>query len=112
MWHFAPSDDPNAGNSVESLLPHCEAALSLLFDEQTAAALPQSQQLPQEAIHLQMHTLIIGVLYYTLVGNAKASSLRLSRLHLLLDANPSGSDATAYVKVNCHWSLTALEHIF
>jgi hypothetical protein len=99
MWHSGPSNDPNAGNSVESLLPHCEVALSLFFDEQAVPGPQQSQQLPQETIHLQMHTLIIGVLYYTLVGNAKASSMRLSRLHLLLDANPSGPDATAYVKV-------------
>lgn len=46
-----------------------------------------------------MHTLIVGVLYYTLVGNAKASSLRLSRLHALLDANPSDGDNAAYLKV-------------
>lgn len=99
MWHTGPSNDPNAGNSVESLLPHCETALSLFYDEQAVAGPPQSQQLPQESIHLQMHTLIIGVLYYTLVGNAKASSVRLSRLHLLLDANPSSTDSTSYVKV-------------
>ena len=100
MWHSGPSDDLNAANSVESLLPHCEAALSLSFDEHAAAPPAQPQQLPQEIIHLQIHALIIGVLYYTLVGDARASSLRLTRLHLLLDANPSDPDATAHVKVS------------
>lgn len=118
MWHARPNEDLNAGNSIAALLPRCEATLYLQFNEPANSQAPIPPELPSETLHLQMHTLIISVLYYALVGNAKASSLRLSRLHVLLDATPADIDSVAYLRVSlCSshgmmWSMILIPNVF
>ncbi|KAF8308394.1 hypothetical protein DL93DRAFT_1893951 [Clavulina sp. PMI_390] len=94
MWHARRNENPGAGDSVATFLAYCEAALHLPFD---APSMPEVAQLPPITIQLQLHTLIIGVLYFTLTGNADQASRRLTRLYVVLDESPQ--DTEAYLKI-------------
>lgn len=113
MWHARANEDPNAGDSVANLLPFCERVLQLEFPVPGAPrtnAPDVNMDLAPEVLHLQMHTLAIGVIYYTLVGNTKASSPRLAKLHALLDASPPDAENGAYLQVRTktHYSFQSL----
>ncbi|KAJ3761926.1 hypothetical protein EV360DRAFT_36798 [Lentinula raphanica] len=96
-------------NQVEDALAEAEQALGLEFpDQQDPSASQPAGQSPRKGLRngsgqtapasksktfdshfersMAMHTLIIGVVFYTYVGRLSNASQRLSHLHTLLDA--------------------------
>ncbi|KAF9518167.1 hypothetical protein BS47DRAFT_1338740 [Hydnum rufescens UP504] len=95
-WHGTMNP---ADQSIQGSLPEAESALGLVFDVPDGSA-PFSSDPTERGVNtllerMQMHVLVISVLYYTFIGDSKAASPRLSRLHQLLDvlALTKGADA-------------------
>jgi hypothetical protein len=95
-----------ADQSIQGSLPEAESALGLVFDVPDGSA-PFSSDPTERGVdmlleRMQMHVLVISVLYYTLIGDSKAASPRLSRLHQLLDVLALTKGADAFLTVGTH----------
>jgi hypothetical protein len=70
--------------TIGSSLNETEEALQIRFPDPNADSLP-STEVPAAETALRLHLLIMGVVYYTYAGDMEHASLRLTRLHELLD---------------------------
>ena len=70
--------------TVGSSLNEAEEALQIRFPDPTANP-PITTEVPAAETALRLHLLIMGVVYYTYAGDIENASLRLTRLHELLD---------------------------
>ncbi|EGN93559.1 hypothetical protein SERLA73DRAFT_63805, partial [Serpula lacrymans var. lacrymans S7.3] len=71
---------------VQLSLSSAEGALGLSYDPAAPGPIPQPQHAAALGVSMALHTLMIGVTFYTHVGLALESSPRLSHLHALLDS--------------------------
>ncbi|THH06827.1 hypothetical protein EW145_g3811 [Phellinidium pouzarii] len=86
--------DAGMWESVSDSLTLAESVLGVSYDISSSSTSDKGKKKeefmcfedPFEAA-MAIHTLIMGVVYYTHLGQAKASSLRLSHLHALLDSD-------------------------
>ena len=90
---------------VGTSLKEAEEAFQMDFDV-VNPALSQRTEEPEAETALQLHLLIMGVVYYTYTGDVGKSSSRLNRLHELLDKGalkklgPSGIiEVSAYTRL-------------
>ncbi|KAF8346134.1 hypothetical protein F5887DRAFT_962841 [Amanita rubescens] len=69
---------------IGTSLNEAEEAFQIKFPD-SSAALPLATEVPAAETALRLHVLIMGIIYYTYAGDTENASLRLSRLHELLD---------------------------
>lgn len=83
-WHAHPGPGSSNEQSVAECLTEVESSLGLDFTDQSHLSHPAVSPF---VTNLRTHALIIGVLYFTLIGSSIQSSARLKKLHEILDAN-------------------------
>ena len=95
MWHTRAGDSNDM--SIEGCLQDVEHRLGLEFldadpnggemernyDNEMEQML---RQMSPALRNMQMHVIVVSVLYYTIMGASKSASDRLKRLHAILDA--------------------------
>lgn len=103
MWHAKVGDPKDM--SVEGCLPDIEVQLGLEFADDGPGGGMEGEmdvemektlrQLSPALRSMQMHVIVVSVLYYTVVGASKPASERLKRLHAILDATVQIDNAGA-----------------
>ena len=93
-------------DAVEDALSFAESILGLSFNDSSPS--PKGKEIANnDFIHfddafeaaMAIHTLQLGVVYYTHVGKARAATPRLHHLHALLDSDSLNHFATGTLEV-------------
>ncbi|EJC98575.1 uncharacterized protein FOMMEDRAFT_95808 [Fomitiporia mediterranea MF3/22] len=88
--------DAGMWDAVGDSLAFAESALGLSYNDSSSPPTEKGKERAKEEFMnfedpfeaaMAIHTLLMGVVYYTHLGKAKASSPRLSHLHALLDSD-------------------------
>lgn len=106
ILHLRTLVDAAMWDAVEDALSFAESILGLSFNDSSPS--PKGKEIANnDFIHfddafeaaMAIHTLQLGVVYYTHVGKARAATPRLHHLHALLDSDSLNHFATGTLEV-------------